>query len=363
MGAQINNISTYNFQYSTNQTFLAGSLQIAPMETSPEILTGNEPTGSQPEISALKFFATGKSQEVTQQISTKCDETPADPQIFPEGDLVQISSPKVQTHIANSYLPSNATGTSCEVTQQASEQHEQIPADTHPKIPHNANLGFNTLDLNHHANSSAHRIQATGQPWEVTQQTSVPHGTTPADQQLTEGNNSNGIKLGELTSNSQEIISTIQATGQPWEVTQQTSVPHGTTPADQQLTEGNNANGIKLSELTSNSQEIISTIQATGQPWEVTQQTFAQHGQVSADDQRLNEGNTSTGIKNLLHEFNPAVMIPAGNTTQIYPKPTGNYPQQILKQAYGSSKNFLHEFNPAVMIAAVTPPPIHPKPI
>jgi hypothetical protein len=84
---------------------------------------------------------------------------------------------------------------------------------------------------------------------------------------------------------------------------------------------------------------------------------------VSADDQRLNEGNTSTGIKNLLHEFNLAVMIPAGNPTQIYPKPTGNYPQQILKQAYGSSKNFLHEFNPAVMIAAVTPPPIHPKPI
>ena len=39
---------------------------------------------------------------------------------------------------------------------------------------------------------------------EVTQQTSGPHGTTPADQQLTEGNNSNGIKLGEL----------IQTTGQ-----------------------------------------------------------------------------------------------------------------------------------------------------
>ena len=56
MGAQINNISTYNFQYLTNQTFLAGSLQIAPMETSPEILTGNEPTGSQAEISALNLF-------------------------------------------------------------------------------------------------------------------------------------------------------------------------------------------------------------------------------------------------------------------------------------------------------------------
>ena len=69
---------------------------------------------------------------------------------------------------------------------------------------------------NHHANPSAHRIQATGQPWEVTQQTSVPHGTTPADaQQFTEGNNFNGIKLGEL----------IQTTGQPWEVTQQTSTP------------------------------------------------------------------------------------------------------------------------------------------
>jgi hypothetical protein len=240
-----------------------------------------------------------------------------------------------------------------EVTQQTSVPHGITPAGAKPFTEGTNSTGIKLGEL----------IQATGQPWEVTQQTSVPHGTTPADQQLTEGNNSNGIKLGELTSNSQEIISTIQATGQPWEVTQQTSVPRRTTPADQQLTEGNNSNGIKLSELTSNSQEIISTIQATGQPCEVTQQTFAQHGQVSADDQRLNEGNTSTGIKNLLHEFNPAVMIPAGNPTQIYPKPTGNYPQQILKQAYGSSKNFLHEFNPAVMIAAVTPPPIHPKPI
>ena len=88
MGAQIYNISTYNFQNLTNQTFLAGSLQIAPMETSPEIPTGNEPTGSQAEISALNVFATGKSQNVTQQASTKCDETPADPQIFSEGDLV-----------------------------------------------------------------------------------------------------------------------------------------------------------------------------------------------------------------------------------------------------------------------------------
>ena len=60
-------------------------------------------------------------------------------------------------------------------------------------------------------------------------------------------------------------------------------------------------------------------------------------------------------------------MIPAGDPTPINPKPTGNYPQQILMQAYGSnshaSKNFLHKFNPAVMISAVTPPLIHPKPI
>jgi hypothetical protein len=55
-------------------------------------------------------------------------------------------------------------------------------------------------------------IQATGQPWEVTQQTSVPHGiTTAAVQQLTEGKNSIGIKLGELTSNSQETMPTQQA--------------------------------------------------------------------------------------------------------------------------------------------------------
>jgi hypothetical protein len=94
------------------------------------------------------------------------------------------------------------------------------------------------------AAASAHRIQATGPPWNVTQQTSVPHGASPTDdQQFTEVNNSNEIILGELTSNSQELISTIHATGQPWEVTQQTSVPHGTTPADdQQFTEGNNSN-------------------------------------------------------------------------------------------------------------------------
>ena len=139
-------------------------------------------------------------------------------------------------------------------------------------------------------------IRATGQPWEATQQTFVPHGTTSAvAQQFTEGNNSIGTKLGELTSNSQEIMPTIQATGQPWEVTQQTSVPHGTTPAvAQQFTDGNNSIRIKLGELTSNLQEIISTIQATGQPWEVTQQTSVPHGITPAVAQQFTEGNNST---------------------------------------------------------------------
>ena len=115
-------------------------------------------------------------------------------------------------------------------------------------------------------------------------------------QQFTEENNPNGIKLGELTSNSQEIISTIQATGHPWEVTQQTSVPHGTTPDDaQQFTKGNNSNGVKLgeSESTSNSQVIISTIQATGQPWEVTQLTSVPHGTTPVDAQQSTEENNS----------------------------------------------------------------------
>jgi hypothetical protein len=96
------------------------------------------------------------------------------------------------------------------------------------------------------AATSAHRIQASGPPWEVTQQTSIPHGTTHADaHQYTKGNNSNGIKLGESesTSNSQVIISTVQDTGQPWKVTQQTSAQHGQLSADaQQFTEGNNYN-------------------------------------------------------------------------------------------------------------------------
>jgi hypothetical protein len=146
-------------------------------------------------------------------------------------------------------------------------------------------------------------IQATGQPWEATQQTFVPHGTTPAvAQQFTEGNNSSGIKLGELTSNSQEIMPTIQATGQPWEVTQQTSVPHGTTPAvAQQFTEGNNSSGIKLGELTSNSQEIMPNIQAKGQPWEVTQQTSVPHGTTPAVAQQFTVGTNSIEIK--LGEF------------------------------------------------------------
>ena len=57
------------------------------------------------------------------------------------------------------------------------------------------------------------------------------------------------IELGESTSNSQEIMSTIRATGQPWEATQQTFVPHGTTSAvAQQFTEGTNSIEIKLGE-------------------------------------------------------------------------------------------------------------------
>ena len=71
--------------------------------------------------------------------------------------------------------------------------------------------------------SNEFTIEDFGQPWDVTQQTSGPHGTTPAGaQQFTEGNNSNGIKLGEL----------IQATSQPWEATQQATIQHGNNPAD-----------------------------------------------------------------------------------------------------------------------------------
>ena len=98
MGAQINNISTYHFTNLTNQTFLAGSIQAAPMEIPSETPAGNGPTGSQAEITAPDN-ATGNSQEATQQASTKCDKIPAAP-IYPSGDLSRISSP--QPNLANS---------------------------------------------------------------------------------------------------------------------------------------------------------------------------------------------------------------------------------------------------------------------
>ena len=294
--------------------------------------------------------ATGQPWEVTHQTFVPHRTTPADQQ-FTEGN--NSNGIKLGELI-------QATSQPWEATQQASIQHGNNPADrtgAHAQ----ADLLPNIYGHDQHHQISTtdfpQPTKATGQSWEVTQQTFVPHETTPADQQLTEGNNSNGIKLGEL----------IQATGQPWEVTQQTSAPHGTTPADQQLTEENNSNGIKLGELTSNPQEIISTIQATGQPWEVTQQTLAQHGQLSADVQRLIEGNTFTGIKIFFHAINPAVMIPAGNPTPINPKPIENYPQPIFMQSYGpnfhASKNFFHEFNLAAMIPAATSSSIYPKPI
>jgi hypothetical protein len=72
------------------------------------------------------------------------------------------------------------------------------PTEARPEIP------TGNEDASSRAAISAHRTQATGPPWEVTQQTSVPHGTTHTDpHQFTEGNNSNEIKLGEseLTSN------------------------------------------------------------------------------------------------------------------------------------------------------------------
>ena len=79
-----------------------------------------------------------------------------------------------------------------------------------PNVPKGTQINnFITLKPNNSPNqtsisgSNEFDIEDFGQPWEVTQQTSVPHGTTLADQQLIEGNNSNGIKLGEL----------IQATG------------------------------------------------------------------------------------------------------------------------------------------------------
>ena len=75
MGAQINNISTYHFINLTNQTFLAGSIQAAPLENYSKIPTGNGPTGSQAEITAPDN-ATGNSQEATQQASIQCDKIP-----------------------------------------------------------------------------------------------------------------------------------------------------------------------------------------------------------------------------------------------------------------------------------------------
>ena len=118
MGAQINNISTYHFTNLTNQTFLAGSIQAAPMEIPSEIPAGNGPTGSQAEITAPDN-ATGNSQEATQQASIHGDKIPA-AQFHPSRDLSRISSP--QLNIANSNLPCNATGNSQEATQQASIQ-------------------------------------------------------------------------------------------------------------------------------------------------------------------------------------------------------------------------------------------------
>jgi hypothetical protein len=53
-GAQITNISTYNFNNLTNQTFLAGSLPMATAEISPKIPTGTGPSGSTAENLAPK---------------------------------------------------------------------------------------------------------------------------------------------------------------------------------------------------------------------------------------------------------------------------------------------------------------------
>ena len=83
-------------------------------------------------------------------------------------------------------------------------QHEQTPADAH-QIPNTATKGINICELNpSHSDSIAHcgnpspPYQATGQSWEVTQQTSEQHDQMPADALSTPSNATNGTNIGAV---------------------------------------------------------------------------------------------------------------------------------------------------------------------
>ena len=221
MGAQINNTYTYHFTNLTNQTFLAGSIQAAPMEIPSEIPAGNGPTGSQAEITAPDN-ATGNSQEATQQASTKCDKIPAAP-IYPSGDLSRISSP--QPNLANSKL-FNATGNSQEANQQASIQRDEIPAD---QIQPSGDLSRISSPQPNLANSNS--FNATGNSREATQQASIQRDEIPADQIQPSGDLSRISSPQLICANSN---STCNATGNSWEATQQTSKQRDDNPADTQ---------------------------------------------------------------------------------------------------------------------------------
>jgi hypothetical protein len=112
------------------------------------------------------------------------------------------------------YSSTNVTCQSWEVTQQTSEQHEQIPADDHQHILKTAtkelnisDLISNYSDLISYNENSIRPYHATDQSWEVILQTSEQHEQTPADahQQIL-NNATKGINNVDLTPNCSDLI-------------------------------------------------------------------------------------------------------------------------------------------------------------